>query len=174
MSREGKKSGEFRRYRQALAGVYLACVAAAFALLAASVAKALLFAPPLSPRAEATLADCESSTLALLDGFEAETVRTIEENRGPEETQERWRQLARRAAALRARCLTHKGGSARDATLAEAFEALGDVERGYRDMIDQFEDEVVGPRERVRRALARVRPEGRENRPPGRAGGDTP
>lgn len=171
MSREGKKSGEFRRYRQALAGVYLACVAGAFALLAASVAKALLFAPPLSPRAEAALADCESSTLELLDGFEAETAKTIEDYRGPEETHERWRELAQRAAALRARCLTQSTGGARDASLTEALQALGQAERGYRNMIDQFEDEVVGPRERVRRSLARARPSG--FRPPGQAGGDT-
>ncbi len=45
MSSGSEKPGEFRRYRQALAVLYVGTIAAGFALLAASVARQLLWSP---------------------------------------------------------------------------------------------------------------------------------
>lgn len=165
---EGKKSGEFRRYRQALAGVYLTLVAGAFALLAASVAKALLFPPPSNAETEASVAQCEAEAMRLLEAFEERAIRAV---RAADTDSDGWRELADEVSTLRHRCLTRAGTAGpRGVALADALEALSEVERGFRRVVNQVEEEVAGPRQRVRRALARARGE----TPPGRAGGTTP
>jgi hypothetical protein len=168
LKREGKKSGEFRRYRQLLAGVYLVCAAAIGVLLLVSVVKALLFPPPVSAQAAASTADCAAEIDRLARSWEAEATAMVAPPSSPDgERVSRLRDLTRERLALRARCLSQAGTGLRGVALAEGLEALADLEAGIRRLLDQFDRDVAAPREQVRRSLARVR----SNALPGRAGG---
>ena len=167
MKREGKKSGEFRRYRQLLAGVYLVCAAAIGVLLLVSVVKALLFPPPVSAATAASTADCAAQIDRLARSWEAEATAMVPPLSGPDgERVSRLRALTRERLALRARCLSQAGTGLRGAAIAEGLEALADLEAGIRRLLDQFDRDVAAPRERVRRSLARA-----GSTAPGRAGG---
>jgi hypothetical protein len=83
VSKGSEKPGEFRRYRQALAVLYVGTIAAGFALLAASVAKQLLWSPHVEfegPRLEEDnpdprlLLECNRHVQALYDQLDQETL----------------------------------------------------------------------------------------------------
>jgi hypothetical protein len=85
--KEPKKASEFRRYRQALTGLYLGTVAVGFALLTASVLKELLLGDRQNELPEAAVSPedpdpeellrCQQAVLSLLDDLGTKTCELL-------------------------------------------------------------------------------------------------
>jgi hypothetical protein len=147
-------------------GVYTTCVVAVFALLVVSVVKGLLFTPPAGATGtrDASIAECRSAIALQLRRLDARVAETLGASFAPDPAdqarrsaveQQDWDRLGAQRAKLRGRCLAaagSRGEAARD--LAEALDALGQVERGYRDLLERYHHGVAADRHRVRQSLA--------------------
>lgn len=145
-------------------GVYTTCVVVVFALLVVSVVKGLLFAPPAGAAGETTIAQCRSEIENQLRRIDAQVARNLAASFAPDPADqarrvasehEDWDRLEAQRARLRARCLNAAGPRSEAAKdLAEALDALGQVERGYRDLLEAYHRDVAAHRHRVRHSLA--------------------
>jgi hypothetical protein len=173
LSKEGKKSNEFRRYRQVLVGIYVGTVAAGAVLLFASVANELLFrrtatkpsAASLSgtsPPDTATLLGCHHDVLRLLTELGTRTCEAVQapiEGRDP--SQSAWAAFEQRWHAEWARIDASCGFSElADTNLGVAYDRLAKVHgdlpqmgRKFRSLLVQFDDEQAAELARMRRAL---------------------
>lgn len=145
--------------------VYLTCAAAAGALLVASVVKALLFAPP-AAASGASVAECRAEIqlqLRRLDVRVAETLATpfdpdaSSEARRSAAEREDWEQIEAQRARLRGSCLAAAGHGTAAKAMTEALDALGQVERGYRQLLESYHRDVAADRHRLRQSLAELR-----------------
>lgn len=132
-----------------------------FALLVVSVVKGLLFAPPAGAAGDASISQCRSEIDNQLRRLDARVAQKLAESLAADEAQdpaavrEDWNRLGAQRAKLRARCLNAAGSRSEAArNLAEALDALGQVERGYRDLLASYHRDVAPHRQRARQTLA--------------------
>jgi hypothetical protein len=174
VSIDTNRSGEFRHYRRVLTAIYLGTVTAGFLLLAASIAKELLFRRPATdaPRATADRAEpspeeilrCHAQVLSLLTRLGEKTcelmaVPPVKGDRG--ELASSWEDFSRswhhEWDVIDARC---QFSELKDAKLGVAHDRLAQVHGDlptmrlrYQSLLVRFDDEQAAELARMRRAL---------------------
>ena len=142
-----------------MVGIYWTFAAAAGVLLVASVVRALLFAPPAAASAT-TVTECRAQIglqLRRLDARVAGTMAaTLDPDAGSALEREDWSRIERKHAQLRGSCLAAAGEGATAKAMTEALDALGEVERGYRDLLELYHRDVAADRHRLRQLLAEL------------------
>lgn len=175
MSKGSEKSNEFRRYRQALAAIYLTTIAGGFALLAVSVAVELfmrphveLDGPVLSAQNPdpAMLLACNQSVQKLYDDLGNETTRLLEAPRrtDADDLGRAWerfgrdwiREWHRVDAMCRFEDLSGSMGEPYD-RMAQVHGDLRAMRLKYQSLLVHFDDEQADELREMRRALARSR-----------------
>lgn len=177
MSEESRKSTEFRRYRQALTGLYILVAGAGATLLTASVIEQLLFrrppvelgAPAVSERDPdpAVLLRCNQDLLDLLLRLGSVTARLLAQPLAGdhprlaaqwEEFSEQW---SRDRDEVDARC---RFSELADARLGVAYDRMAQVHGDlptirlkYQSLIIRFDEEQAAELTRMRRALDQSR-----------------
>jgi hypothetical protein len=173
VSEEPQQNSEFRRYRQILAGLYLAAAVAVFGLLAVSVARELFFRRPqvvvpassLSPDNPDPdeLLECHRQVLGLLTELGKETCELFalppSGDRG--ELASRWEDFSRAWRdewdVADARC---RFSELADTNMGLAYDRLAKVHSDlptmrlkYQSLLVRFDDEQAAELARMRRAL---------------------
>jgi hypothetical protein len=174
VSTEGKRSSEFRRYRQALTAVYFTVVGAGFLLLTGSVARQLLFPRPpavelSAPRVSAQdpapedLLRCNADLVTLLTQLGSVTRELLDSPPKGElsELASRWEDFSRRwwreYDEVGARCRFNgpahpRMGVAFD-RMAEVYGDLPAIRLKYQSLLVRFNDEQAAELAQMRRAL---------------------
>lgn len=174
MSSESNQSGEFRHYRRALAVIYVGTVTAGFLLLAASIARDLLFRSPAvdTPRGALDELDpdpdellrCHAQVGSLLTRLgrttcELMTAPAAQGKRG--ELASDWEDFSRAWRddwdVINARC---RFSELADTKLGVAYDRLAQVHGNlptmrlkYQSLLVRFDDEQAAELARMRRAL---------------------
>ncbi len=177
MSKSSDKPNEFRRYRQALAAIYLATIALGFGLLAVSVVKQLLFRRPAvqleGPALSAENPDprdmlrCNDDVHDLyedLPRFTAQLLRSPTRGKQVQVGAE-WENFSRkwlyRWDEVNARC---RFSELRDSDMGLAYDRMANVHGDlpalrlkYQSLVVRFDDEQAAELARMRRALDKSR-----------------
>ena len=177
MSKSSDKADEFRRYRQALAAIYLATIAAGFGLLTVSVVKQLLFRrPSVQLEGPALSADnpdprelirCNDDVQRLYDDLQRVTAQLLHSPTKGEKVQvgAQWEDFSRhwlyRWDEVNARC---RFSELRDSDMGLAYDRMANVHGDlpamrlkYQSLVVRFDDEQAAELARMRRALDKSR-----------------
>ncbi len=177
MSKGSEKSNEFKRYRQALAAVYLTTVAGGFVLLAASVA-VQLFLPPVVPlegprlsaenRDPALMLACNHQVQELYDQLGTETSQLLDAPRRGDDRNlgAAWESFGRRWLrawhVVNAQCgfedLVGTMGEPYD-RMARVHGDLREMRLKYQSLLVRFDEDQADELRRMKRALERSRTE---------------